>query len=64
MKEENRETAKLFKDSRKALGLKATAFASLLDISRPYACLIEKGERRLSGKLMLKIEKLKALAGR
>ena len=64
MKEENRETAKLFKAARKELGLRANVFASLLDISRPYACLIEQGERRLSGKLMLKIEKLRALSRR
>ena len=64
MKEQYRETAKYFKSSRKELGLRANVFASLLDISRPYACLIEQGERRLSGKLMLKIEKLKALSGR
>ena len=62
MTEQNRETAKYFKESRKGLGLKASAFASLLGISRPYACLIEQGNRGLPGKLLLKIEKLKALS--
>ena len=64
MKEQNRETAKHYKKSRKELGLKASAFASLLGISRPYACLIEQGERGLPGKLMLKIENLKKLSQR
>ena len=64
MKERNRETAKYYKDSRKELGLKASALASLLGISRPYACLIEQGKRGLPGRLSLKIERLKALSQR
>ena len=64
MKEQYRETAKYFKSSRKELGLRSSALASLLGISRPYACLIEQGNRGLPGRLVLKIENLKKLSSR
>ena len=64
MIESNRETARYYRNARKTLGFKKNKFADMLGISQAYGSLIESGDRRLPGKVMLRIEELKRLAGK
>ena len=62
MQEKNRETSKYFRNAMKILGFNQSEMASQLGISRPHACNIAKGNRGITGKLMIKIERMKNLA--
>lgn len=61
MLEKNRDASLYFRKSMKLLGYNQTEMASILGITRSHTCNIMKGRRGVSGRLMLKIEKLKKL---
>lgn len=46
------------KDIREAIGLKQYEAAEKLDITKDYICMLEKGKRQPSNKLIIKMAKL------